>query len=225
MFFHRHRTSLLLGSIAASLLAMVLSGLAIFVKFRPVAGTEKPKVTDWVQAWAGGASALFTGAAFAAAAVALLVERKRRREDIERLEKQRAEDVARLEADQADRDVAQARLVMTTANFDERTMQIVSMEVTNHSQYTILDVQLWLGFPSEALKPDKNRWMHVIQALPPGKTFQLVDPPQIFRAGPIGSDHFVPWVEFVDARGLRWRRFNIMRPIRLFDGAYDISSK
>ena len=221
MFLMRHRTLLLLGCISASCLAVPFSAIATFVKFGPTSSADRPNVTDWVQAVASAGGAIFTAAAFLAAAAALLVERSRRQEDVARLERQRAEDLARLEADQADRDVAQARLVMTTANFNEPNMEIVSIEVTNHSQHSLLDVELWLGLKSEASEPDKGRWRAVIQAVPAGGTFRLIDPPQQFLFEPTAPDHYVPWVEFVDARGLRWRRFNITRPIRVFDGAYD----
>ncbi|WP_144082535.1 MULTISPECIES: hypothetical protein [unclassified Micromonospora] len=211
--------------IIASLLALAVCPIAISKSYRPPSGEEAPKVTDWMQAWGGFFSTLFAGGAFAAAATALYIERKRRHEDVKRLDEQRSEDLARMEADQADRDVAQARLIMTTCEFDERTMQIVSVTVVNHSQYAILDVELWVGLQSEGGNPNKTRWREVIPVLLPGNGFELSNPPQRFVLSAKSADHYVPWVEFVDARGLRWRRYNIMRPIRVFDAAHDTVKK
>lgn len=218
------RRLLKLGTIA-SLLALLLCPIAISMGYRPPAGEERPKVTDWMQAWGGFFSTLFAGGAFAAAATAIYIERKRRHEDVRRLDEQRAEDLARMEADQADRDMAQARLIMTTCEFDERTMQITSMTVVNHSQHAILDVELWIGLQSEGGSPNKTRWREVVPALLPGNGFELSNPPQRFVLSPESADLYVPWVEFVDARGLRWRRYNIMRPIRVFDAARDAVEK
>ncbi|MGW4291674.1 hypothetical protein ACWEH1_01250 [Micromonospora chersina] len=224
MLLTRHPALLLLGSVTASCLALPFSIIAIFVKFRPTSSAEQPNLTDWIQAVAGASGAIFTGAAFAAAAAALLVERKRRQDDIQRLERQRAEDLARLEADQADRDVAQARLIMTTFGIEVGTERIVSMEVVNYSDRVILDTEIWLGLRDNPELPNGQRWTNTIGPVLPGQGFKITDPPATFIMNPKDGNPYTVWVEFVDARGLRWRRSHLMRPTRQFDAAYDVGS-
>jgi len=190
----------------------------------PPGADPGPSQTDWIQALSSAAGAVLTLLAVVVAVIALLVERSRRRQDVERLENQRAEDLemlstqrsedlARIEADRADRDAAQARLVMTTLDFTPGG-RVDAITVINHSSQAIFDVETWLALRDGSDIPGKARWSFIVPALSATFGEKNIAPPDTY-AVPADENHpYAAWVEFLDARGLRWRRCHLMEPVR-----------
>ncbi|MFI7279906.1 hypothetical protein ACIBOV_06535 [Micromonospora chersina] len=81
---------LIAGSASLLLLALILLAAAVSAAYRPPAGQDPPKVTDWMQAW-GSVYGVLAGLAAAGAATALLMfERGQAREARAQLDAERA---------------------------------------------------------------------------------------------------------------------------------------
>ncbi|MEV1143241.1 hypothetical protein [Micromonospora sp. NPDC049799] len=77
------------GSAALILLALVLIVAAVSAGYQAPAGEEQPKVTDWMQAWAGVAGVVAGTAAAVAATALLLFERQQAQDARQQLAEER----------------------------------------------------------------------------------------------------------------------------------------
>jgi hypothetical protein len=164
---------------------------------------DPPNLTDWMQAWGNLAGALFSACAFVAAVGLLWHEMRIRRKDEE------------------DRLAAQARMVLVSVldargDVDDGTTRMLIVNVRNHSQAPIIDVEV------KASRPDGDGADHDylafhVEAIEPGESdsdlWLLRSPVRTSRSTPI-TDQVKSRVDFTDAQGLRWVRTGRDQPQR-----------
>ncbi len=167
---------------------------------------DPPTITDWMQAWGTLAGALFSALAFAAAVGLLMHEMWiRRREGQDRL-------------------AAQARMVLVSVldargSLDEGTTRMLMVNVRNHSQATIIDVEVAARRRDGATgAPDEFAFK--IEAIEAGQSdgdlWLLRSPVHPSPSAPV-AEQVDSSVYFTDAQGLRWVRRGQQQPERIIE--------
>jgi hypothetical protein len=163
-----------------------------------------PSVTDWMQGWGTVAGAVFSALALAATVGLLWHEMLVRRRDEE------------------DRLAAQARMVLVSVldargDVDQGIAQMLIVNVRNHSQAPIIDVEVSASQKDGAAGGSDQFEFH-IEAIEPGQSdgdlWLLQSPVTASRQTPI-TDQVNSRVAFTDAQGLRWQRVDRNQPQRL----------
>ncbi|MFI7221437.1 hypothetical protein [Micromonospora maritima] len=211
MKLDRRTAMQIVGTGILSMAALLCCIAAWAVDSAPASGPDRPKVTDWMQAW-GSISAVFAGLIAAGAAAALLMhERQQAREAREALAAARSgeeEERAQLVfASQIGLSVSSGKIHSARATiFNHRTSPIHwvsgAVELIDGRQIPLLPVEFIL----------------------PGGHANLRGPaePLIPSSGDarMDQDLSIAILEFTDSTGQRWKRVDNTRPRRIPHNPY-----
>ncbi|MBQ0982239.1 hypothetical protein [Micromonospora sp. M61] len=186
------------------LLAALLCVAAWAVANAPQSGPDRPKVTDWMQAW-GSIAGVFAGLAAAGAATALLL--------FERRQARQARD--ELAAERSSEDERRAQLVFTSQPGIAGVtgwIRGVRVRVYNHRLSPIHRVTGSVNFQGRVVQLEVKDFILPAEYAEINGTAQ---PPISTADARISSQESIVTVEFTDSSGQRWRRVGNGHPRRV----------
>ncbi|MDG4787285.1 hypothetical protein O7626_15325 [Micromonospora sp. WMMD1102] len=202
---------LLTGCVLSGVAAFVFLAFVVSMAFDPPAGTEAPKVTDWMQGW-GSITGVLAGAAAAVAAAWLLVhERQQAREARKQLREERAE------AEKTAARAVQHRSVKATVSRTENGKRLLTFSVTvaNYGAEPVRGVSALLS----SVERPRGYILRVGEVIGPHSELRasakwpLPDGPEPRRSGSELQPAFVT-VNFFDSAGREWVRVDNGEPAR-----------